>query len=132
MMASLYQSGSSWAADGADVTASTGTVRFAVSMAIDVQNVCLTDVGVEADVIPFPPPLVLDIVEEIADREDLVGADTRQVDVTVLHVVRIEVHDRQEPVGAERRGLAVGDDLGVVGFVEPHGVKELQRAVPVP
>src|SRR4029450_373231 len=129
MIASLYQSGSSSAAALAGVIVSTGSVRCGISMAIDAQNVCLADIRIEAHVIPFPPPLVLDVVEQIADGEDLVGADTRHLDVTVLHVMRIEVDNRQEPVGSVRSRLAVSDDLAVVGLVKPQRVKELQRAV---
>src|SRR5262245_23273755 len=98
MIASLYQSGSSCAADEAGDIASTGTVTFGISMAIEGQNVSLADVRIEAHVVPLAAPLVLDIVQEVADREGLVRSDAGHANVAVLHVVRIEIDDHQQSI----------------------------------
>jgi hypothetical protein len=42
----------------------------------------------------------------------------RQLNETVLHVDRIEVHDDHHGVAAVGRPLRVGKDLGVVGLVK--------------
>src|SRR5262245_37886511 len=129
MIASLYQSGLS-SADGTELTASMRTLWWGTSMAIDAQDVSLTDVGIEPHVVPLAPPLVLHIVQQIVDGEDVVCGDAGHANVPVLHVIRIQVDDRQQTIGAARRGLAVGDDLGVVGVVKAKRVIELQRAMP--
>src|SRR5262245_8962078 len=127
MIASLYQSGSSCAADGAVATAS--TVTFGVSVALATshqpQNVSLTHARIETDVVPSAVPRVRRLVEEILDDER-VRVD-RHLDVIVLHMMRIEVDDRVNDVVS--RAFAVRDDLGVVGRVEPQREIELQRPV---
>src|SRR5262245_19654711 len=113
MIASLYQSGSSKAGAGEADSEEIGSV--AISIAIDMQDVALSNLRVQPHGGPLATPLVGHIVEQIADAEGRVAANPGNADVPMLHVVRIETDDRQDPVGPIGRGLAVGDDLAVVG-----------------
>src|SRR5262245_5230793 len=89
---SLYQSGSSNAGAGEADTEEIGSV--AISIAIDMQDVALSNPTVEPHVVPLAPPLVDHIVEQIADAEGGVVANPGDADVPMLHVVRIEIDDR--------------------------------------
>src|SRR5919197_2201539 len=141
MIASLYQSGSSSAADFAVVKASVGTVRLAVSSAmdalapgpeppasgVDLEDVPLEDLRIETDVVPAAMPRVRGVVEQVAHDED-VGVEGR-LDEAMLHVMRIEVDDHQHARAAVGCGFAVGDDLRVVRRVELPRVIELERGL---
>src|SRR5687767_3180612 len=110
MIASLYQSGSSGAGDGARSVSAPASVDCRTSVAIDGQHVSLSNFGVEPHVVPFAAPVVDDVVQQVADAEDIVGPDAGDADVAVLHPMRIEVDHGHHPVRAVWRGLAVGDD----------------------
>src|SRR5262245_39988925 len=130
MIASLYHSGSSRAAAGAPATASTGTVRLRTSIGLlatshQPQNVSLPGAGIEPYVVPAAPPPIPGLVEQIFDGVRL-GVD-RELDVAVLHVMRIEIDDHEHLVAAA--ALAVGDDFGVVGGVEAQRSVEVQRVM---
>src|SRR5262245_38453658 len=129
MIASLYQSGSSSAADGALDAASTGTVRFGVTVALATshqpQNVSLPHARIEPDVVPSAVPCIRRLVEQIFD--DVRVRVDRHLDVAVLHMMRVEIDDGVNDVVSAP--LAVRDDLCVVGRVELQRLIEPQRAV---
>src|SRR6476659_5159902 len=131
MIASLYQSGSSSDAECAGTTASSGTLRFGISVTLairlgrpsglrrfDPKNVRLPHARVEPHVIPFPSPYVLHIVDEIVGGERRAGRGARDLDPAVLHVVGVEVHHDEQRRRSFRSSLAVRDDLWIVGRVK--------------
>src|SRR5206468_4588715 len=71
----------------------------------DLEDVALADFRIEPHVIPFAAPLVHRIVEQVVDGEGGIGRHARNRDVAVLHVVWIEVDNREQPLGSVRRGL---------------------------
>src|SRR5256885_11527447 len=75
-------------------------------------------------------PGIARIVQQISNGEDVVVYG--YVDHSVLHVVRVEVDDRQERSATAGWRLAVGNDLGVVGVVKSQRRVELQRRVRTP
>src|SRR5881392_2154925 len=98
MIASLYQSGSSSAADGAVTTASCGRLGFDVSVRpaiLEGEDVPLTHIRIEADVIPVAAPRVLHVVQQIAYDVGLCRGRTADLYPPVLHVTRIEVDDHE-------------------------------------
>src|SRR5687768_4798834 len=115
MIASLYQSGSSSVAAAAGSAASIGMIRFGVSLAMsEAEDVGLAHAGIEPDVVPVPPPGVVGVGDQIVCivGPRRVGSEGRHpagghLHEAVLHVMRVEVHDDEEPF-AVRRALAVG------------------------
>src|SRR6185503_7476638 len=89
----------------------------------------LANVRIEPYVVAIAAPLVAHAVDQIAHGVDLVGGESWNLDVSVLHVMRIEIDDREHDIRSVRRVLAVGDDLRVVGRVKPQREVELQGAV---
>src|SRR5690348_13807982 len=101
MTASLYQSGSSSAADGDEDAASIGRARLGASSAmvgragdsrpLQVKNVPLPHARIEPDVVPPSPPAVTGVVQQIVHRElFVVIADIGNLHPSMLHVVRIQ------------------------------------------
>src|SRR6266536_2927994 len=140
MIASLYQSGSSSADEGAVAKASAGTTRWGDSTATctstsncelrtsKFENVSLANARIEADVVPAAMPDVHGVVDQVAHLER-VGVD-RRLDRAVLHVMRIEIDDRQQGAARiVRIGLAVREQRGVIGRVKAERRIELQGAL---
>ena len=93
----------------------------------------LSHPGIESHVIPFSSPRIRRVVQQIANLEAIVaGRGCVDAYVAVLHVMRIEVHDRENAFVAIRRCLRISDDFGIVGLAEVQRPVGLQRVVRVP
>src|SRR5215831_927005 len=88
---------------------------------------------VQPDVIPLAAPEIRLVREQIVrcdggiERQLPLGE--RQLDVSVLHMKRIEVHDDENRIAAIGSALRVADELGVVRLVELESPVELQRGM---
>src|SRR5215471_6759562 len=84
---------------------------------------------VQPDVIPLPAPEICFAREQIMRRDGGVERQLplgeRDLDVSVLHVKRIEVHDHENRIAGIGCALRVADELGVVRLVELEQPVEL-------
>src|SRR5262249_30259642 len=87
----------------------------------------LANAWIETHVILLAAPDVLDIVQKIPYDERAFRRNSGKLDPAVLHMVRIEIEHNEDPIRSLSRCLAVGDDLSVVGRMEPQRAIRLQR-----
>src|SRR3990170_4892205 len=147
MTASLYQSGSSagaasWpAGSGVRVGASTALqevveVLLAVQASAHAEYVRGRALRVELHEIARAIPHIARAGEQVVHLVGAVGLDAQQPEVELhpaaVRVVRAQVHDADNLVGAVRRLLDVGDKLVVVGAQEPKAGVGLQRRILAP
>src|SRR5690349_12301054 len=122
MTASLYQSAAS--VEDCSLFAS-ATSRISLS-ADNTEHVRGKGLRVEAHVVAPAVPGIAAAAEQVFDLV-LPALARREVDPAGLHDLRIEVDDRQHQVLALL--LGIGDQLVVVGRVEPQAPVRLQREI---
>src|SRR6516165_3495125 len=91
------------------------------------------ELRVETHVVPFAAPGIYFARQEVVRLDSQVERQLPRrkgkLNVSVLHVERVQVYDDEDGIRAVGCALAVADELGVVGLVKLELPVVLQRAV---